>query len=240
MRPPTLPSLGLVLAAGGTGSRFGHAEGKQLALLRGRTVLAWALDPFVSIEALSAVVVAAHPERVDEYSAHVEPLLLREVSLRVVAGGETRQDSVAAALAELPTTCDLVAVHDGARPLVTAEVVSSAIAALLADEHAHGLVVGHPSVDTLKHVDDGVVVATPDRTLFWSVQTPQIFRGAALRLAYERAEADGFVGTDDASLVERLSGRVLAHPGPRDNIKVTHEEDLLIAEAVLAARAEGA
>ena len=111
---------------------------------------------------------------------------------------------------------------------------------MLADESAQGIVVGHPSVDTLKHVNEGVVVATPDRTLFWSVQTPQVFRAAALRLAYERAEADGFVGTDDASLVERLAGRVLVYPGPRDNIKVTHAEDLLMAEAILATRKQGA
>lgn len=240
MSPAASPKLGLVLAAGGAGSRFGHAEGKQLAPLFGRTVLGWALDPFVSLESLHAVVLVAHADRLDEYSRRVGPLVPPTAFFEVVAGGATRQESVAAGLEALSTDCDFVAVHDGARPLLTQEVVVSAVAALLADQEAQGLVVGHPSVDTLKHVSEGTVVATPDRTLFWSVQTPQIFRAAALRLAYKRAAADGFVGTDDASLVERLGGRVLAFRGPRDNIKVTHAEDLLIAEAILAARAEGA
>ncbi len=180
-----------------------------------------------------------HPERLDEYAAHVEPLLGPGVSLSVVAGGDTRQRSVSAGLSSLPTSCDLIAVHDGARPLVTAPLVRSAISWLEQDNTADGLVVGHPSVDTLKHVEDGVVVATPDRTLFWSVQTPQIFRGASLRLAHERAEAERFEGTDDASLVERLGGRILAFAGPRDNIKITHAEDLLVAEAILSARMPG-
>ncbi len=231
--------VGLIVAAGGSGSRFGRAEGKQLAPLSGRSVLAWSVEPFVSLDSLAAVVLVADSERGAEYASHVRPLLPAGVGFDVVDGGETRQESVEAGLAALPTSCDLVAVHDGARPLVTRELVASALAALVADEDAHGLVVGHPSVDTLKHVHGGLVVATPDRTLFWSVQTPQIFRAAALRLAYERAEVDGFVGTDDASLVERLGGRVLAFLGPRDNIKVTHAEDLLIAEAILAGRREG-
>jgi len=234
------PKLGVILAAGGTGSRFGRAGGKQLAPLHGRSVVAWALDPFLGLPSLAAVVVVADPDRLGEFADQIEYLLPAGVSLQVVSGGERRQDSVAAGLVAVPAACDLVAVHDGARPLVTVELVSAALGALTTDEDAQGLVVGHPSVDTLKHVDRGIVIATPDRTLFWSIQTPQIFRAAALRRAYERAEADGFVGTDDASLVERLGGRVIAFPGSRDNIKVTHAEDLLIAEAILAAREQGA
>ena len=230
------PRLGLILAAGGSGTRFGRAEGKQLALLRSRAVLAWSAAAFAHLVELTAVALVVHPDRLDEYAAHVRPLLREGVALLVAAGGETRQESVAAGLAALPTSCDFIAVHDGARPLVGPELVSSAFAELAADETAEGLVVGHPAVDTLKHVKDGIVVATPDRTLFWAIQTPQIFRAAALRLAYERAAVDGFTGTDDSALVERLGGRVIAFEGPRDNIKVTHAEDLLIAEAILASR----
>ncbi len=240
MSSDDLPTLGLVVAAGGTGVRFGHSQGKQLAPLFGRTVLEWALDAFMSYESLRAVTIAAHPDRLHEYRERVARLVPPDVSLDVVAGGDTRQESVLAGLEALPTACDLIAVHDGARPLLTAEVVVSAVKMLAADEDAQGVVVGHPSVDTLKHVSGGVVVATPDRTLFWSIQTPQIFKAAALRLAHERARVERFAGTDDASLVERLGGRVLAAQGPRDNIKVTHAEDLLVAEAVLAARSRGA
>ena len=105
---------------------------------------------------------------------------------------------------------------------------------------AAGVVVGYPAIDTLKVVtSDGVVESTPERSRLWAVQTPQVFRAAAVRQAYESARADGFLGTDDASLVERDGGRVLAFEGPRDNIKVTVAEDLLFVEAALRFREGG-
>jgi 2-C-methyl-D-erythritol 4-phosphate cytidylyltransferase len=239
-RPSPEPKLGLILAAGGTGSRFGRAGGKQLAPLRGRSVMAWSLGAFLQLASLSSIVVVVHPEQLSESAAQLTPLVPTGVTFDVVVGGDTRQHSVMRGLEALPSACDLIAVHDGARPLLTEGVVSAEIEQLESDSSAEGVVLGHPCVDTFKHVRDGVVVSTPDRTLFWSVQTPQIFRAAALRLAYERADVEGFAGTDDASLVERLGGRVLVVEGPRDNLKVTHAEDLLIAEAVLAAREQGA
>ena len=129
--------------------------------------------------------------------------------------------------------------HDGARPLVTPALISNALAALANEPEAAGVVVGHPAIDTLKLVDRFTIEATPPRSRYWAVQTPQIFRAEALRAACAAAEADGFLGTDDSSLVERTGARVIVFEGPRDNIKVTVAEDLLLVEAALRFREGG-
>lgn len=241
-RPGT--RIGVIVAAGGTGSRFGRTDGKQLALLMGRPVAAWAIEPFVSLAGVVEIVVVCHPERCAEYAEQLSAISRPGVTMRVVGGGDSRQASVACGLQVLAPECEIVIVHDGARPLVTRALVQKAVDALLATEDVAGAIVGHPSVDTLKRV--GVreggwrVIDTPDRTEFWAVQTPQVFRAAALRAAHRSAAKDGFVGTDDSSLVERSGGVVVMVEGPRDNLKVTHAEDLAIAEAVLRVRAEEA
>lgn len=226
--------IGVVIAAGGTGVRFGAPEGKQLAVVAGKPVVVWSLEAVAAIRGVQKIVVACHPDRVAEFKALIGRSGDYAAPIEVVAGGGTRQASVAAGLAVLPDSCAVIIVHDGARPLATTELFERAVAALASDLDAEGVVVGHPAVDTLKHVDSGRVIATPDRTLFWAIQTPQVFRSAGLRQAYAVAGRDGFLGTDDASLVERLGGRVLAVEGPRDNLKVTHAEDLPIAEVILA------
>ncbi len=99
--------------------------------------------------------------------------------------------------------------------------------------------VGQPAIDTLKIADGAVIVETPDRSKYWAVQTPQTFRAQPLRAAYALADADGFIGTDDAAIVEHAGGRVLLVEGPRDNIKVTVAEDVALVEATLAFRASG-
>jgi 2-C-methyl-D-erythritol 4-phosphate cytidylyltransferase len=102
-------------------------------------------------------------------------------------------------------------------------------------------VVGHPSYDTLKHVDDsGRITGTLDRSVIWAAQTPQVFRAPVLRAAYARAHTEGFAGTDDASLIEHAGGAVRMLAGPRDNLKITVPEDLAVVERTLKARAEGA
>jgi 2-C-methyl-D-erythritol 4-phosphate cytidylyltransferase len=231
-----------VIVAGGSGERFGRHGGKQLAEASGRPILAIALDAFQAAKAIEAVVLVVHPERVDEYGAACVDAGNPGKVRKVVAGGATRQSSVAAGLAAVPIDVDAVAVHDGARPLVSAAVVDSAVAALAADPALAAVVVGHPVHDTLKRVaDDGVtVVGTTDRSRLWVAQTPQVLRTDALRAALAAADADGFTGTDDASLVERSGGVVRMVIGPRTNIKVTVPEDLRIVSALLADRGRDA
>jgi 2-C-methyl-D-erythritol 4-phosphate cytidylyltransferase len=222
-----------VIVAGGSGERFGAMQGKQLARACGRPVLSWSVDAFRACPAVDAIVVVGHPDRLAEYETAVGGPKL----VAVVAGGETRQDSVAAGLARLPLDAELVAVHDGARPLVTSAVIAEAVDSLRADPSLAGVVVGHPVFDTLKRVGDGRGIAeTVDREGLWAAQTPQVFRADRLREAYAKATAEGFLGTDDASLVERIGGTVVMVRGPRDNIKVTVPEDLVVVEAVLRAR----
>ena len=224
-----------IIVAGGTGERFGREGGKQLARLVGTSVLGHTLQAFEACDDIDEVVLVVHPDRVAEFAVEAAGTLKVE---GIVAGGDRRQDSVAAGLAALSSDVDVVVVHDGARPLVTPAIISEAIEQLVTSG-ADGVVVGHPAYDTMKRVDgDGAVVATEDRSTLWVAQTPQVFRAARLRRAFAQAEEEGFVGTDDASFVERHGGRVVMILGPRDNIKVTVPEDLALVERLLEARGE--
>lgn len=213
--------------------------GKQLAVVAGHPVLWWTLRAVAASPHLSEIVVVSHPDRVGEYvDAAIAPLGLGE-RVRVVPGGNTRQDSVAQGLRAVSADSEFVVVQDGARPLLTPQMIADVLEPLIADAGWAGAVVGYPAVDTLKLVEGAQAVATPDRSQYWAVQTPQAFRAEALHSAYAAAAAEGFVGTDDASLVERVGGRVTLVQGPRDNLKVTVPEDLLFVEAALRFREGG-
>ena len=176
----TPPSVAAIVVAGGSGERLGREGGKQLAMVAGLPVLLWTLKALAEEPQIGLIIIVTHPERVAEYRVlAVEPLGL-SVPVVFVPGGESRQASVAAGLALVPDSADVVLVQDGARPLLTRALVAQALAALQADPSAAGVVVGHPAVDTLKLVEGGAVISTPDRSRYWAVQTPQFFRSAAL------------------------------------------------------------
>jgi 2-C-methyl-D-erythritol 4-phosphate cytidylyltransferase len=226
-----------VIAAGGSGERFGHTAGKQLAVVAGLPVLAHTLLAFERCDAVDVVVVVAHPDRVDEYRRVAVEMPGAAKVVAVVAGGATRVQSVRAGLAALPEGIDLVAIHDGARPAIAPETICAAFSELAGRPDVDGVVVGYPCVDTIKEVDpDRRVTGTPDRTRFWNAQTPQVFRASALARAYWRAGIAGFEGTDDAALVEAVGGTVVMVEGPRSNLKVTVPEDLAMLAALLEAR----
>jgi 2-C-methyl-D-erythritol 4-phosphate cytidylyltransferase len=155
-----------------------------------------------------------------------------------VAGGAERSHSVRAALAAAGTQVSVVLVHDAARPLVTADIVRDCLAALAEDVDA--AIAAAPMADTVKEADGHDVVRTLDRSRLWAVQTPQVFRAAALRAVLEQDDAVLAAATDDASLVEASGGTVRVVACPRDNFKVTTPEDLRLAELVLADRARRA
>lgn len=225
-----------VVVAGGTGERFGRVGGKQLAEVCGLSVLAWSLRALDASARFGLIVLVCPAERFAEYEdAAVKPAGLASPVL-LAPSGPTRQESVLSGLAALPEQIAVVAVHDGARPLVTPATVSAALDALEESEVA-GVVVAHPSVDTVKLVeDDGAIAETPARDRVWLAQTPQVFVRTALEAAYREAVAEGFLGTDDSSLVEYAGGRVVVVEGPRDNIKVTVDGDLDYVAAVLRTR----
>jgi 2-C-methyl-D-erythritol 4-phosphate cytidylyltransferase len=123
--------------------------------------------------------------------------------------------------------------------LVSPELVNHVLASVRGSVDADGAVVGYPTIDTLKIVSGSNILGTPDRSSFWTVQTPQVFRREIVVEAHRTALAEGFVGTDDSSLVERIGGKVLLVRGPRDNIKITVPEDLAMVEAGLKLRLAG-
>jgi len=227
-----------IVVAGGSGTRLGAPGGKQLVLLLGTPVVSWALKALDAVDDVALIVVVRPSERAAEFTEAVVSLAL-VTPVRFAESGPTRQESVVSGLAQIPEGFELVAIHDGARPLLVPETVAGAISLLEASPHADGVVVGHPSVDTVKFVDEGRITATPDRARVWMAQTPQILRMPAFRRAIESALQSGFVGTDDASVVEQFGGTLLMFDGPRDNIKITVAEDVVLAEAVLALRAGG-
>ncbi len=165
-------------------------------------------------------------------------LLVREYGISkvrfITPGGEVRQDSVRNGLAQVSPGCDIVAIHDGARPLVTPEIIAATIEAARADGASIAAV---PVIDTIKTSKDGKFVSgTLDRQVLYAVQTPQTFARDIIEQAYEKAYADGCFGTDDASLVERMGIPVRIVAGSYENIKITTPIDLTLAEAILQKR----
>ncbi len=224
-------NLRVVIAAAGVGRRMGGEINKQYRPLLSRPVLAYSIDVFEALAYVDEIVVVAHPDEVNYCQSEViEKYGYRKVS-RVIPGGAERQDSVWAGLKSLGPDTDYVAVHDGARPLVTRNLIDRLLAA--ASEWG-AAIPGVMARDTLKMVDrDGFVGHTMDRSVVAMIQTPQIFQYQELLKAYDCAYQDDLLGTDDASLFEIYIGRVKVVPGEVNNIKMTTAEDLLIAEALL-------
>ncbi len=222
------------MPAAGAGRRMGGVR-KAFLELDGQPILLRAIRPFLETSGVECVVVALPPDQAARPPAW---LTGADPRVRVVAGGATRGESVAAAVAALPPAVEVVLVHDGARPLVTRGLVERCLRAAAA---GRAVVAGVPAVDTLKEVDaSGQVVRTPPRGRYWHAQTPQAFPRRLLERAYRRARENGVEGTDDASLVELLGGEVEMVEGSPCNLKVTRPEDLILAKRLLETAEEGA
>ena len=219
-------NVAAVIVAGGSGERFGRPGGKQLMPLGGKPVLTWSIQAFDAVSQVGRIVVVCPAARIEEYrTLAVDPYGI-VTPVDFVPGGALRQESAMHGVEAVPPEFKFVAMHDGARPLILPETIVHAINVLKGTLDADGVVCGHPAVDTLKVIDAGSVVGTPDRSMFWVAQTPQIFHADVLRQAHQAAMEEGFIGTDDSSLVERVGGRVVLVDCPRDNIKLTVPEDL--------------
>lgn len=227
-----------IILAGGTGERFGREGGKQLVEIAGKPVLTRSAEIMDSVGDIGLIVIVCPEERTQEYLVRAIDPFPFATPIVLAPAGDIRQESAFSGLEMVPDDFEYVLLHDGARPLITKELVQHAIATLKGNIDADGVVVGTPSVDTLKVVENGVISGTPDRSVFWNAQTPQVFRTGIYRRAHASALSDGFVGTDDSSLIERLGGRMLMVEGKRDNIKITVPEDYLIVSAALRAAYE--
>jgi 2-C-methyl-D-erythritol 4-phosphate cytidylyltransferase len=223
-------NLRVVIAAAGKGSRMKSNINKQYMSINGSPVLAYSLSFFEQLKMVDKIVVVTG-EGEQEFCQKEIITKFKFNKTSIVPGGKERQDSVWAGLKTLGEDTDLVAVHDGARPLLSLDVFTK----LLAEADKWGAAIpGITCKDTLKMVDrDGFVRKTMDRDSVFAIQTPQVFKFNELVIAYQQAYEEGFRATDDASLFENYIGRVKVVQGDYNNIKITTPEDISIAEALL-------
>ena len=223
--------VSVIFPAAGAGRRMGARQNKVLLEISGVPILLRSLQAFSAVPEVGQLVVVAAKDEV----AFVERLLAGVKALKpwcIAVGGSERQYSIANGIEHLFAACEIVLVHDAARPLVSRETIEAVISAAREKGAAIAAV---RAKNTIKVVDeDGRVEATPSRTRLWEVQTPQGFRRELFVRAYEKAAKDGFLGTDDASLVERLGEEVFVVESDYGNMKITTPEDLRLAEALLA------
>jgi 2-C-methyl-D-erythritol 4-phosphate cytidylyltransferase len=216
----------LVIPAAGSGRRLGREEPKALVDVAGAPLLRRTLERLAAASAFLETVVLAPPDDLDRFAEAVAGVPASLGVVRVLAGGATRQQSVAAGVAAVSAAADLVAVHDAARPLVDAESVREVLRE--AARVGAATVASRPS-DSVRIDREGGGTAALDRATLWLVETPQVFRRALLLRAHEEAQRSGAVYTDDASLVEATGQRVAMVASRGRNLKVTVEADLLLA-----------
>jgi len=226
-----------IIPSAGMGRRMGKRK-KPFLPLAGMPVMAHALLPFETSPLIGAIILVVPDDDREICRRDLVNAYGFQKVINVVAGGAERQDSVKAALNTLSASWDIVVVHDGVRPFVTVDLIERVVKAAITNGAAIAAV---PVKDTIKEVVEGRVTRTVPRERLWSVQTPQAFRAELLVEAHEKAAEDGFSGTDDAALVERMGCAVSVVEGSYENIKITTPEDLVAGEAIIRAReGEGA
>ena len=225
--------VNVVIVAAGKGTRLQSELPKPFLSVAGRPILVHTLRRFTSIEMVRrmVVVVAAEREALCREVLHAHGPWPQPIS--VVHGGAERQDSVRNGLAALETACEIVVIHDAARPFISAEAIQRSIDAAA---EAGSAVVATPVRDTIKRADaQHTIRETVSRQDLWLAQTPQTFQVGVIRAAHRRAQQRGIVGTDDATLVEQMGKPVRLVPGDALNFKITTPDDLALAQAVLQA-----
>ncbi|MEH7180875.1 2-C-methyl-D-erythritol 4-phosphate cytidylyltransferase [Neobacillus vireti] len=221
----------VIIPAAGQGKRMGAGKNKLLLELNNMPVLIHSLKVFDEDELCEGIILAISPQDEVEFKLLLKQHQVKKV-LRLVPGGKERQDSIYNALKTVETD-GIILVHDAARPFILKEHIHRLLETA---QQTGAAIIGVPAKDTMKTVRDHLVMATVERSSLWAVQTPQAFRFSILYKAYEQAEKDSFIGTDDSSLVERISHPVTMIEGDYDNIKLTTKEDLFFAEAIVKKR----
>ena len=221
---------GVVIVAAGTGSRMNMGINKQFIKLEGKEIIAYTIEKFYNNSNIEDIVVVVKEDESEFFKKEIlDKYNFKNV--KIAYGGKERQDSVYNGLKLLDEKCDVVLIHDGARPFVSDKIIDKSIEE--AKEHK-AIVVGVPVKDTIKVIDnDKNIVDTPNRSVLWAVQTPQTFDYNILIDAYKDAFKNKFYGTDDAMLVERIGYKVKMLEGSYNNIKITTQEDLNIGSQIL-------
>lgn len=203
---------------------------KPYIRIAGKPILEHTLLAFSKMKEIEQVIVSTSEAYIKVTGEILDSVFPNE-NTRVVIGGTERQDSIRNALQFIDDQIDLIGVHDAVRPFVSAEDIKEC---LQVARQSGGAVMGVPAKDTIKRVDaDLQILETPSRKSLWQAQTPQFFQKPLLLNAYQYAQEHGFVGTDDASLVEKIGGSVVMVEGRRENFKITYPIDLQLAELLL-------
>ncbi len=221
----------VVVVAAGSATRMEGID-KIMAPLGGQPLVLHALAPFQASELVDEIVIVTREDRMVEIGALCSKNGIDKVR-RVVKGGETRTESVWAGVREVSQGMDFIAIHDGARPFVTTEIVEETIRTAKIRSAAAPAI---PVKDTIKRAEDGVVTETLDRSQLFAIQTPQIFAAPLIRAGLQKAVEAKIALTDDCAAVERLGCPVALTAGSEENIKITTRQDLILGEAILAAR----
>ncbi|MFB4165651.1 2-C-methyl-D-erythritol 4-phosphate cytidylyltransferase [Alteribacillus sp. JSM 102045] len=224
----------VVIPAAGQGKRMQAGRNKQFLILEKKPLIIHTVSIFENDPLCERIIIVANDNEVNAMKKLLKEWKINKVEA-VVQGGKERQDSVFEGLKQLDAS-NLVFIHDGARPFVTQEQIHRLAGKTTAEGAA---VLGVRMKDTVKKVKDGLVLETIERSSVWSVQTPQAFQFHIIYDAYKKAQIDGYAGTDDTSLVERMGIPIHIVEGSYDNIKLTTPEDMVVARAILNKRKEG-
>ncbi|MGD0227507.1 MAG: 2-C-methyl-D-erythritol 4-phosphate cytidylyltransferase [Terriglobia bacterium] len=223
-----------IIPAAGTGIRMGGATPKQFLSLEGVPIFVHTLRKFAASEAIDEIFLGVRPEDMDRASSEISTEHFAK-AVRLVAGGASRQETVARCLNQAPMDTEVVVVHDAVRPFIELTMIRQIVEAARQDGAA---ILGIPSVDTVKKVERQTILGTIPRERIVLAQTPQAFRYALLRQAFDRALGEGYYGTDESSLVEHDGHEVKVLMGSDRNIKITKPSDLPLARLYIAQERE--
>jgi 2-C-methyl-D-erythritol 4-phosphate cytidylyltransferase len=225
-----------IIPAAGAGIRMGGETPKQFLSIEGVPIVVHTLRKFNEADSIDEISLGVRPEDMERAQAEIQREQYSK-SVRLFPGGATRQQTVSLGVREAPSGTEIVVVHDAVRPFVTTELIQMSVEAA---RKSGAAILGVPSIDTVKQVERQTILGTIPRERIVLAQTPQAFRFEIIKEACERAEADGYEGTDEASLVERLGGAVTVLMGSDRNIKITKPSDLPLARLFLAQEHEQA
>lgn len=222
----------VIIVAAGSGKRMNMDINKQFIKLNKKEIIAHTIDVFYKNKNIDEIIVCIKKEEEEIFKDKI----INKYSfknIKIAYGGKERQDSIYNGLKCLDDKCDIVLIHDGARPFVDDRIINESIKVA---REKKAVVVGTPVKDTIKVVCDGIINDTPNRVNLWSAQTPQVFEYKLITRAYEEAYENNYYGTDDSMLVENIGQEVTMIMGSYDNIKITSPEDISIGEQILSLR----
>ena len=220
----------VVIVSAGRGSRMKADINKQFLKLKGKEVIAHTIDKFYNNKNIDEIVVFVKEDEADFFRRNIIDKYGYK-NIKIAFGGKERQDSVFNGLKAVNERCDIVLIHDGARPFVTDEIIKNSIECAKKNKC---VIVGVPVKDTIKIINkDNEVCDTPNRSTLWSIQTPQVFEYLSIIKAHKIAKEKSYYGTDDSMLMEYLGYNVKVIEGSYNNIKITTPEDLKIGEEIL-------